>query len=325
MPVQTRPDTTTPSATLDPQTAEMLKRLYANPFLDPVNMTPAQMREAFDAFYAKVGLAPAEAEVTDTQFPAPGGAVGLRTYRPKGVEGVLPIVVFYLGGGLVMGSLNSYDGICRRLCQASGAIVVSVAYRQPPEHPFPAALDDSYAALLWARDNAATFGGDPERMAVAGESGGGMLAAVVTHLALDRSGPELTFQLLIYPAVGGPRDSGSMREFAEGFWFEPGQLDWLYEIYARDSDPEDPRISPINRHDFANLPPAYIVVANYDILRDGVLAYAEALQVAGVPVELQSYPTIHGFICMGGVIETAGAALEGAGRAIAVAFKGAVD
>jgi acetyl esterase len=299
----------------------MLARLYADPFLDPVNMTPSQMREAFDAFYAKVGLPPAPALTTEAAFEVPGGAVKLRVYRPaEAMAEPAPVIVFYLGGGLVMGSLDSYDGVCRRLCASSGAVVISVAYRQPPEHPFPAASDDSYAALLWAHQHAAEFGGDPSRVAVAGESGGGMLAAVVTHMALDRSGPPISFQLLMYPAVGGPRDTGSMRDFAEGYWFAPEQLDWLYQIYANGTDPEDPRISPMRRRDLSGLPPACVIAANYDILRDHVQAYAAALAAAGVPVTSLTYPSIHGFVCMGGVIDMAGEALDAAGRAVAAHF-----
>lgn len=311
----------TPTAPLEPQTQDMLRRLYADPFLDPVNMTPPQMRAAFDAFYLKVGLPPAPAKVRDAALGVPGGAVGLRIYRPDNAgDEPLPIVVFYLGGGLVMGSLDSYDGVCRRLCAASGAVLVSVAYRQPPEHPFPAAVEDSYAALLWAHENAHEIGGDPERLAVAGESGGGMLAAVVTHMARDRGGPKIDFQILIYPAVGGDRNTPSMHDFAEGYWFEPGQLDWLYGIYAGQTDPNDPRISPIFQPDLAGLPPAYVAAAHYDILRDNVLAYASALRAAGVPVVTRTYPSIHGFVCMGGVIDMAGEALDEAGGAMAAHF-----
>lgn len=302
---------------LDPQTKDMLARLYADPFLDPENMSPPEMRVAFDKFYSKVGMPPMETDTKDAQFTTADGVVRLRIYSPPGSAGRLPVIIFYLGGGLVMGSLDSYDGLCRRLCRSSGAIVVSVAYRQPPEHPFPAALDDSYAALLWVRDHIEEFGGDPNRLAVSGESGGGMLAAVVSHLALDRGGPPLAAQLLIYPAVGSRGDSASMRDFADGFWFAPDQLDWLYGIYAGDRDRNDPLISPIYREHLEGLPPAYIVVADYDILRDDILSYAKALKNEGVPTEVRHYPTIHGFTCMGAVIDLAGDALDEAGRAIA--------
>lgn len=305
---------------VDPQTKDMLARLYADPFLDPENMSPTQMRLAFDEFYSVVGMPPMEADTTDVQFAASDGVVRLRIYRPPGSAERLPVIVFYLGGGLVMGSLDSYDGLCRRLCRASGAVVVSVAYRQPPEHPFPAALDDSYAALLWVRDHIEELGGDPGRLAVAGESGGGALAAVVSHLALDRGGPALTAQLLIYPAVGTRGDSASMRECADGFWFTPDQLEWLYGIYAVGCDRSDPLISPIFRERLEGLPPAYIVVADYDILRDDILSYAKALKDAGVPTEVRRYPTIHGFTCMGAAIDLAGEALDEAGRAVASKF-----
>ena len=316
-------DTGDHAGELDAQTKLMLERLYADPFLDPENMTPVQMRAAFDAFYAKVGIPPVDVDTTDKHFSVPGGAVRLRIYRPIGSGDRLPIVMFYLGGGLVMGSLDSYDGVCRRLCKASGAIVVSVAYRQPPEHPFPAALDDCYAALVWAREHADDFGGDPDRLAVAGESGGGMLAAVVSHLAIDQDGPALAFQLLVYPAVGVSGQGSSMQDYADGYWFAPSQLDWLYGIYAGGKDPKDPLISPIFRKELKGLPPAYFVVAKYDILRDDILAYADALRGAGVPTEVCAYPTIHGFVCMGGVIDAAGQALDAAGLRLAAAFASA--
>lgn len=302
---------------LDAQTITMLERLYANPFLDPERMTPPQMRAAFDAFYADVGLPACDAETHDEEIPAPGRPVRLRIYRPPGPEGRLPIIVFYLGGGLVMGSLDSYDGLCRRLCKASGAIVISTSYRQPPEYPFPAAANDCYAALVWAYNHAETLDGDANRIAVAGESAGGMLAAVVSQMALDLGGPLISFQLLIYPAVGRSPNSRSMVEFAQGYWFEPGQLDWLYGIYAQGHDPNDPCISPLFRENFHGLPPAHVTVAEYDILRDDILAYAAKLEAAGSAVEVVSYPTIHGFTCMGGVIDMAVAAIDAGGQAVA--------
>lgn len=305
---------------IDAQTVRMLDRLYANPLLDPGRMTPPEMRVAFDAFYADVGIPPCDAEAHDEEIPAPGRPVRLRVYRPPSSAGRLPIVVFYLGGGLVMGSLDSYDGLCRRLCKASGAVVISTSYRQPPEYPFPAAADDSYAALVWAHRHAEALGGDAGRIAVAGESGGGMLAAVVSHTALDLGGPPIAFQLLIYPAVGRSPGSRSMVEFAQGYWFEPGQLDWLYGIYAQGHDPNDPRISPLFRENFRELPPAHITVAEYDILRDDILAYAAKLSAAGSAVEVVSYPTIHGFTCMGKVIDMAAEALDAGGQAIARAL-----
>jgi acetyl esterase len=307
---------------VDPQTREMLKRFVAEPFLDP-SMTPAQMRKAFDAFYAKVDLPPVDVAVTNTSFKGPAGALRVRLYHP-GPQGAaaLPVVLFYKGGGLVMGSLDSYDAICRRLSRASGAIVVSVDYRQPPEHRAPAATDDCYAALVWASENATSFGGDPKRLAVAGDSGGGMLAAVVTHMAHDRGGPPLAFQVLIYPAIGTRGGSQSMKLFARGYWFEPEALDWLYSLYATDTvGVQDPRVSPIFREDLSGLPPAYVVSAHFDILRDDVEQYARSLAQAGVPVELRRYETaIHGFFNMGGVLDFAGPAIDECGAKLAAAL-----
>jgi acetyl esterase len=310
-------------ADVHPQAREMLQRFAADPFLDPVNMTPVQMRKAFDVFYAKVDIAPVESAVTNTAFQGPAGEVRVRLYHP-GPPGApaLPVVLFYKGGGLVMGSLDSYDAICRRLSRASGAIVVSVDYRQPPEHRFPAATEDCYAALVWVRENAGSFGGDPARLAVAGDSGGGMLAAVMAQMAHDRGGPPLAFQLLIYPAVGTRGGSESMKRFARGYWFEPEAMDWLYSLYVtQPADIQDPRVSPILRKDFSGLPPAYIVSAHFDIIRDDVELYARLLADSGVPVELRRYEgMIHGFFNMGGVIDLVGPAIDECGAKLSAAL-----
>lgn len=307
---------------LDAQTRDMLGRLQANPFLDPVNMTPAQMRQAFDAFYAPIDLPSADVEVINTVFDGPAAPIRLRLYRPRVRTGPVPVAVYYKGGGLIMGTLDSYDRICRRMCEASGALVVSVDYRQPPENRYPAAVDDCYAALVWVQGAAAGFGGDASRLAVVGESGGGLLAAVITHRAHDLGGPQIRYQVLIYPAVGTRGASQSMKEFARGYWFEPEQLEWLYGQYISNSEQiRDPGVVPILREDFSELPPAYVVVANFDILRDDIEDYARRLADAGVPVEVRRYPTtIHGFMNMGGVIDLAGEALDECGARIATAL-----
>lgn len=306
---------------IDGQTRKALDLLEADPFLDPVNMTPAEMRMAFDQFYAKIDLPEEAVDVINTSFAGPTGPVPVRLYRPLERRAPLPVALYIKGGGLIMGTLDSYDRICRRLCVASGALIVSVAYRQPPEHRHPAAAEDCFAALSWIYGAAAEFGGNPGKLAVVGESGGGLLAAVVTHMAHDRGGPDIDYQVLIYPAIGSRVPSKSMSEFSRGYWFEPEALDWLYSQYVESADQmHDPRVSPTLRSDLSGLPPAYVVVANFDILRDDIEDYAQRLEQAGVPVETVRYPTIHGFMNMGAVIDLAGAAVDACGSRLADAL-----
>ena len=309
---------------LDAGSLEIMAHLEAHPFLDPENMTPPQMRRAFDDFYATVDMEPAPSEYEDRSFQGRDGARKVRIYWPesRGHE-KLPVVLFIRGGGLVMGSLDSYDRVARRICWSSSAIVVAIDYRQPPEHKFPSALNDCYDALRWIRENAGSFGGDCARVAIAGDSGGGMLAASVTHVVKDAGDPDLDFQFLIYPAVGFTEPSASMREFERGYVFYPEQLDWLYAQYLPEGvSRNDPLISPALRSSLAGLPPALIVTAHFDIFRDDAELYGERLRKEGVPVEIKRYETVlHGFLNMGGKVPTAAAALDYGGKALRRRFR----
>ncbi|WP_168157439.1 alpha/beta hydrolase [Erythrobacter sp. QSSC1-22B] len=310
---------------LDGASQEIVRHLEAHPFLDPLNMTPVQMRRAFDDYYASIDMDRAPVKTQDKDISGPGGKLSVRIYHPEVVRSSkLPVTVFCRGGGLVMGSLQSYDAICRRICQASEAIVVAVDYRQPPEHKHPAALDDCLAAVRWVRDNATSFGGDPNRVAIAGDSGGGMLAAATTQAMRDSGEAALDFQFLVYPAVGSlDPTKGSMVEFAFGYVFTPDQLDWLYMQYLEGPElRESPEVSPNLAKNLSGLPPALIVTAHYDIFCDEGEDYGRRLQSAGVPTQIRRFgEVIHGFLNMGGRVPAAAEACDMGGKALAKAFR----
>nr|CAP12611.1 lipase [Streptomyces olivaceus] len=237
---------------------------------------------------------PELASVTDRTVPGPEGApdVPVRIYQPGARGAALPVVVFFHGGGFVLCGLDSHDGLCRELAASSGAVVVSVDYRLAPEHPAPAAVEDAYAALAWVAAHAEELGADPARLAVAGDSAGGNLAAAVCLLARERGGPVPAAQVLIYPALDPAQDSASMREFGEGHFLTADQMRWYWEQYLAGSEPT-PLTAPATAHDLSGLPPALLVEAECDPLRDEGRAYAARLPEADV----HSAPGVfHGFL-----------------------------
>jgi acetyl esterase len=235
--------------------------------------------------------------VEDGTIPGPAGAVPVRTYWPSDATG-LPVLVYFNGGGWVIMDLDSHDEPCRRLANDAGVIVVSVDYRLAPEHKFPAALDDCWAATQWVAAHATELGGDPTRLAVGGDSAGGNLAAAVALRAKEAGGPALRFQLLIYPVVGTPWDDRpSYVENADGYMLTAKSMVWFTEHYQREAaDAEHPHFSPTRASDLAGLPPALVITAEYDPLRDEGEAYGRMLQEAGVPTTITRYDgMIHGF------------------------------
>ena len=245
----------------------------------------------------------------DRTVPGAEGDLRARVYRPD-AAGPLPTVVFLHGGGWVIGDLDTHDNMARNVCRHAEAVVVAVDYRLAPEHPFPAAADDAVAATRWIAQHLDEFGGDP-RLAVAGDSAGGNLAAVVAQ-ALRDDGTPLAAQFLVYPAVDAEGEYPSRVENAQGYFLEKDTMDWFYGHYAGAwEDAKDARLSPLHHGDLAGLPPAVVVTAEYDPLRDEGEAYGKALEAAGVHAEVLRYDgMIHGFFDMGGASPAAQAAIE---------------
>jgi acetyl esterase len=302
---------------LDPATAGVLELLAATGAPQMSAGTPAQARAAFRVMTVGMRdtakLAPVRA-VEELELPGPAGDLAARVYRPD-LDGPVPTVVFFHGGGFVIGDLDTHDDHCRRIAHDVGAVVLSVDYRLAPEHPFPAAYDDAVAATRWAAANVADLGGDRSRLVVAGDSAGGNLAAAV---ALEfRDGPNgLAGQFLIYPAVDF-RDEGhhaSRTTHAEGLFLTAADMRWFGESYI--ADPElrlHPRASVLLSPDLHHAPPAVVLTAEYDPLTDEGEAYADALRQAGVEVDYQQYAgLIHGFFGMGPISPAAADAVTDA-------------
>jgi acetyl esterase len=244
---------------------------------------------------------PEVAETVDGAFAGPGGEIRYRRYLPLGVEaGSLPTLVYYHGGGFVIGTIETHDSTCRRVANRSRCQVISIDYRLSPEHPFPAPIDDGIAAFRHIRDNAAAFGADAARLAVGGDSAGGAVAAVVCQAMRDAREAGPAFQMLIYPATDSSQESGSRKSFAEGYFLSKGLMDWFWKAYVpAGTDLADLRLSPLLAKDFAGLPPAFVLTAGYDPLRDEGRAYANRLIDAGVKTTYVNYPgTIHGFFTL---------------------------
>ena len=262
------------------------------------------------------------ASVEDRTIPGPGGSIPVRLYTPEG-RGAHPLLLYFHGGGWVLGGLDTHDTVCRELAHGAGCAVMSVDYRLAPEHQFPAAPDDCYAALVWAATNAAAIGVDATRIAVGGDSAGGNLTCVTALQARDKGGPRLCFQLPVYPVTNHSLDTPSYRENAKGYLLETESMAWFWGHYLpSDRDGEHAYASPLRATDFRELPPALVITAEFDPLRDEGEAYGKRLQEAGVPTELRRYDgMIHGFFGMSAIMDQAKAAIADASTALRRAFQ----
>jgi acetyl esterase len=288
-----------------------LLRLMRHRSLDTLSVAEARAEIRSTANLANV-LAEPVARVEQIEIPGPAGMLAARFYVPEGPRCVRPLIVYYHGGGWVVGDLDTHDGVCRFLAREVDACVLAVDYRLAPEHKFPAAADDAAAAFRWAVAQATALGCDPARIAVAGDSAGGNLAAVVS-LATTREGSVCpAAQLLIYPATDLLNRHPSYRLFAEGFFLTAAEMDWYTGHYLPTRDAaRDPRASPLLAPDLSGLPPAVILTAGFDPLRDEGEAYAKHLEDAGVRVWLRRYAgLIHGFCNMTSVSKAGRAAMQ---------------
>ena len=253
------------------------------------------------------------ADISERNIEGPGGALTLRIYTPHG-DAKFPMIVFYHGSGFVLCSLDTHDMMCRLLCDGVGAVVVSVDYRLAPEHRFPAGLEDCLAATRWAVANADALHADPAHIAIAGDSAGGNLAAVAALRLRDENGPAVAAQLLIYPVTDAAAEAPSYAENAEGFGLTQAGMKWFFGHYFR--GPEDalhPNASPARSADFSKLPPAFVLTAQYDPLRDEGEQYAAKLIAAGVPTKLTRYDGMnHGFFFWYDRVDTTRAAMKDA-------------
>jgi acetyl esterase len=236
--------------------------------------------------------------VRDTSIPGPAGPLPARHYAPVDGRGDEPLLVFFHGGGFVVGDLETHDGLCRLICRDAGVHVLAIDYRLAPEHPAPAAVDDCYAGYRWALEHATELGADAGRVAVGGDSAGGNLAAVVSQLARRDGVASPALQLLLYPVVDFAAETRSKTLFSDGYFLTKADIDWFRSLYLSGSPlpPSDPRISPLLADDLAGLPPALVITGGFDPLRDEGNQYAEALAAAGVPVDHRQFgPLVHGF------------------------------
>ncbi|HEX4493639.1 MAG TPA: alpha/beta hydrolase [Acidimicrobiia bacterium] len=315
--------------TLHPQARALLDMVAATGGIEVSDARLAEIRTGWAMLVALgCGDPEAVAEVTDLEVPSPAGAVPIRAYLPaeadaKTTDG-LPVVVFFHGGGWTIGSVADYDPIARRIANAAGALVVSVDYRLAPEAPHPAAVDDCWAATTWIAEHAADLGGDGTRLALMGDSAGGNLAAVIAQRAAREGGPAIALQALIYPVVDCDMTRGSYELDGDDLLLDRTQMEWFFDCYTRGgADRTDPTISAgrADLADLAGLPPAVVITAEYDPLRDEGEAYAAALRAAGVEVAHSRYDgMIHGFFGLGALLDAGNDAVAEVGRAVRAAF-----
>ncbi|MGH8633653.1 MAG: alpha/beta hydrolase, partial [Burkholderiales bacterium] len=260
------------------------------------------------------------------RIPGPGAHIPIRIYTPREIKSgeKLPVLLWFHGGGFVIGSLDTHDSVCRMLANQADCIVVSADYRLAPEYKFPAAVEDCEAALKWLAPHAVEFGADARAIAVGGDSAGANLATVVAILARDAGHPKLAFQLLIYPCAAPEPETPSHYKFAEGYVLSRNTITWFFRLYQRNrADSNDFRFAPLVADDLANLPPALVLVAGYDPLRDEGVDYAKRLIEAGNRVRLVNYEgMIHGFFLMGGAVDAAKRAVAESAQALREAFAG---
>jgi acetyl esterase len=287
-------------------------------------LTPEQAREQYQLRVAKLATREPVFRAFDRRIPGAGTDLTVRVYQPREAKPGerLPVLLWFHGGGFVIGNLDTHDHACRALANQADCLVVAVDYRLAPEFRFPAAVDDCMAALRWVALNATQIGGDPRRIALGGDSAGGNLATVCAILARNEGHPGVAFQLLIYPCTAPEPETASHRKFAEGYLLTRNNITWFYKQYVRSAKEfYDFRFAPLVAEDLSRLPPALVLVAGYDPLRDEGVEYAKRLIESGNRVTLANYEgMVHGFMLMGGAVDAAQHALTQSAAALKQAF-----
>ncbi len=294
---------------VDPQIRQVIDALAASDFAPVHLQTPEEARAQYVRMVEARGIVPAPVgAIEERTIPGPAGELPVRIYRPAPDTGDLPALVYFHGGGHVVGNLDTHDAVARNLCNGAGCVVVSVDYRLAPEDKFPAAAEDALAAVRWCAERGSGIGVDPLRMAVGGDSAGGNLAAVAALMARDAGGPAIRLQVLVYPVVDYGCDTESYRTYADGYgMLDARSMRWFRDHYLRDeADRLDWRAAPLRAADLSGLPPALVLTAERDILHDEGEAYAQRLRAAGVDVEYRDCEgMIHGFFTMAPMIDGA--------------------
>lgn len=305
---------------LDPLVKGFLDQMAEVPGPKLSEAGPVGAREIFVGLMQLVG--PKDVPVGKTEnmsIPGPAGPIPVRIYTPVAAgRDPMPALIYFHGGGFVIGNIETHDGLCRMMANEGGFRVISVDYRLAPENKYPAAIDDAFAALAWVGANAAHIGVDANRIAVGGDSAGGALAAQVTHLAKAKGGLTLACQMLLFPVTQIGEMTESLRQYPVGYFLEKETLDWFYESYLpADADKSDVKVSPLLAKDFSGLPPAFVMLGGFDPLHDEGLQYAEKLRSAGVNVTVDDHADmVHCFIYMQSFLPQAHQALTSAAKAV---------
>jgi len=306
---------------LDPQAKTLLDQIASvnGPKLHTLS-APDARRVTGSMFQAPPEKIEKVFKIENRKIPGPAGSIPIRVYTPEG-PGPFPVLVFFHGGGWVICDLDSHDAPCLLLTNKAGCVTVSVDYRLAPEHKFPAGVEDCFAATKWVAEHAKELNVDANRLAVGGDSAGGNLSAVISQLARDAGGPKIALQLLIYPATEAELDTQSHKTFTDYFLTRDDIL-WFWAHYLRGpADRKDPRVAPALAKSFKGLPPALIITAEFDPLRDEGEAYGEKLRAAGVPVTISRYEgMIHGFVSMSDVLDKGKQAIDESAAALRKAF-----
>ena len=306
---------------LDPQARALLDQMEEAGMPAINDLSPPEARELAAAFIELAGPGQDVASVEDRSIPGPHGDIPLRIYRPS-EEGTLPVLVYFHGGGWVIGNVDTLDTTCRALANEAGAVVVSVDYRLAPEHPYPVPFEECMAATRWVSDNAAELGVDAGALAVGGDSAGGNLAAAVALAAREEGGPSIAFQALVYPVTDHSYETESYQANGEGYLLTTDMMRWFWDHYLTGGAPDDHySVSPLRATDLSGLPPAFVVTAEFDPLRDEGEAYAARLSEAGVDVTTKRYDgQIHAFFQMPATFDRAAEAIADVSEAMRKSF-----